>query len=112
MVAWTYCRVLAKRAGMNSNRVLKSNRLKGRLRCADESIPIVLSHLSVLPLVPNEELVTSQGLRIDQHSIWSATHTAGQNIPRVQAIESFVEIIIGGDRGALESCTNKCSLAP
>jgi len=61
---------------------------------------------------PKLELVTSQGLRIDQHSVRSATHTASQNIPGVQAVEGFVEMIIGGDRGALESCTDKCSLAP
>ena len=67
---------------------------------------------NVLPIIPNEELVTSQGLRIDQHSVRSATHTACQNIPGVEAVEGFVEIIIGGDRGALESCTDKCSLAP
>ena len=66
----------------------------------------------VLPIIPNEELVTRQGLRIDQHSVRSATDTASQNIPCVEAVEGFVEIIIGGDRGALESCTDKCSLAP
>ena len=87
-------------------------RLHKKERCADESIPIVLAHLVSYRSSQNEELVTSQGLRIDQHSVRSATHTASQNIPGVEAVEGFVEIIIGGDRGALESCTDKCSLAP